>query len=365
MKYLQNLLALILSLALCNAMAQNTANNLRVLQIVPQTGVLANIGKEIAAVTQAVFDDFNKSNRSVQLRLTVKDDGNNAEQSTALARSFSDGAVAMLSCFGSVSCLAQAKVAQDRKIPLIGAIAGAASLRGPGNPWSYAVRASAAQEVKAALSYAQSSGFKQVMVYFQDDGFGRAYMGELDKLGPNYPGIELKRVSFPPAQPDYRALVNTPSVQTNALLLFANAAHSTALLKAWKERAALPFVFNMAGQANNLYAQQLLGYTGASAFAVVTPSPWEGRLPVQREYQRVIKAAGLSPSYLSFEAFLNARLLVEVVQDGSIRNAAELARQLSGKEIDLGGYLLNYSGERLGSRFVDMALLRSDGTYRH
>ena len=33
--------------------------------------------------------------------------------------------------------------------------------------------------------------------------------------------------------------------------------------------------------------------------------------------------------------------------------------------LDLGGYSVSYGGDKLGSNFTDLALLRSDGTYRH
>jgi hypothetical protein len=115
-----------------------------------------------------------------------------------------------------------------------------------------------------------------------------------------------------------------------------------------------------------LYATRLRGYTGASAFAVVTPSPWESKLTAQREYQRISKEAGLPLSYLGLEAFLNAKLLMDAVNKGNARSAADVTRYLAGaQEIDLGGYIVSYAGDRMGSRFTDLSLLRSDGTFKH
>ncbi len=44
----------------------------------------------------------------------------------------------------------------------------------------------------------------------------------------------------------------------------------------------------------------------------------------------------------------------------------ELVRRLdNAPRLDLGGYSGGYGGDKLSSNFTDLALLRSDGTYRH
>ncbi len=343
------------------------AQNLTVTQIVPLSGPLANVGKEISAVTQAVFDDHNKAARGAKLILAVQDDGNQPEKSAQLARDAAPTSLALLSCFGSVSCLSQHKVAMEAKLPLIGPIAGAAPLRGAQSGHTFAVRASASHEVQAALRYADTAGLTRLTAVIQDDGFGKSYAAELDKLQTDFPALSIKRVIFTPAKPDYKAMASDAIAQQgNALLLFANAVHSTSLLTAWKEQSSLPFVLNMAGQANNLYATRLRGYTGASAFAVVTPSPWASKLPMQREYQRIAKAAGIPLSYLGLEAFLNTQLLIEAVDKGNARNPGDVMRYLSNaKDIDLGGHVVSYAADRVGSRFTDLSLLKSDGTFKH
>jgi branched-chain amino acid transport system substrate-binding protein len=275
--------------------------------------------------------------------------------------------VAYLSCFGTVGCLAQQKVAAARRVPLVGAIAGAAPLRGPESGMSYAVRASAADELNALLKFAQTGSMSRIAVLVQDDGFGRAYASELDRLAATFATLKMERVVFNPATPDYQgAVAAMRKSEPKAVLLLANAAHSTAFLQAWRETASLPFVFNLAGQANALFASKLKGYAGAAAFVTVTPSPWSQRSTLQREYHRVATEAKLPLSYLGFEAFLNARFLIDSLQRSNARNAAQLARYLDGLESrDLGGLVVDYASRRHGSSYTDLAVLRSDGTYMH
>ncbi|MBP6665886.1 MAG: amino acid transporter, partial [Ottowia sp.] len=77
-------------------------------------------------------------------------------------------------------------------------------------------------------------------------------------------------------------------------------------------------------------------------------------------------SAGMAPSYLGFESYLNARALIEAVTQTKSPTKTELVRWLdNAPRLDLGGYSVSYGGDKLGSNFTDLALLRSDGTYRH
>lgn len=343
------------------------AQAVEVAQIVPLSGPLANVGKEVNAITQATLDDFNKDSKTTQIVLKTYDDGNVADKSTQLATQAMGSAQALVSCFGSVGCMAQQKVSAAAGVPLIGPIAGAAPLRGKAAATTYAVRASAATEVARLLGFASTMGLSEVAVLVQDDGFGRSYAAELDKLAAKHPTLKITRSTLNPAAPDYaKAAAELTAQSPKVLLLLANSAHSTQFLDAWKAKGALPFVLNLAGQANAQFASRMKGYVGAAAFATVTPSPWETRTNAQREYQRIAKSAGLTPSYLGFESYLNARALIEAVTQTKSPTKTELVRWLDNTpRLDLGGYTVSYGGDKLGSTFTDMALLRPDGTYRH
>lgn len=335
--------------------------------VVPQTGPLANVGKEVVSMTKAVFDDFNQRNTGIKLTLTALDDGNVAAQSTAQSRQAANSALALLSCFGSVSCLAQQKVAAETQVPLIGPIAGAAPLRGDNAQagLTFALRASAQDEVKRLMDFAGVMGMNRIAVLVQDDGFGQAYDAELKKVLPMVPGATVERRAFNPQGPNYDALATElGKTAPQALLLLANASHSSSFLQAWAKQRPLPFVLNLAGQANALFANRMKERKEAAvAFVTVTPSPWESKTELQRDYQRILQAAKLPPSYLSFEAYINARVLIDALTKGGATNRATLGRYLARTaNVDLGGFIAHPG---TGSHWTDLSLLRPDGSYRH
>jgi ABC-type branched-subunit amino acid transport system substrate-binding protein len=345
--------------------AGQAQESVRLGQIVPLSGPLANVGKEIATVTQAAIDQHNKTNR-LQIELLSQDDGNDALRSAEAVTALNGKVSGLVSCFGTVGCMAQMKAAQPLGLPLIGPIAGASALRGKQAPFVFAVRASAKEELVKLLSFAQSTGLSQLAVVIQDDGFGQAYWAEL-KNALVGSGIQIQSfVLLKPSAPDYSDIVtqlNKPTTQ--ALLLLANSTHSVGVLKVWRERNPMPFVMNLSGQANGLFANGLKGYAGAAAFVTVTPSPWEKKFAIQRDYQSAMLDAKITNySYLGFEAYLNARIAIDAVKRSKNRTPAAIKQTLSSTHFAQGGIELDFGDKAVG-RFTDLALLKPDGTFKH
>lgn len=346
------------------AVAQNEI--MRIGQIVPLTGPLSNVGKEITAVTQAAFDEHNAKSTTLKFELVTEDDGNNPERSAAAVTAIAGKTTALLSCFGTVGCMAQMKAAQSAKLPLIGPIAGAAQLRDKQAKFVYAVRASASDELNRLIRFAQTVGFTNLSVAVQDDGFGQGYLATLKPLLEGS-GLAIKELALiNPKAPDYDAVADgLRKSQTHALLLLANATHSVGVMKAWSAQAPLPFVLNLPGQTNSLFANGLKGYKGGASFATVTPSPWDVKMQIQRDYQLAMTNAKIQNlSYLGFESYINARIAIEAAKRASNRSSAAVAAVLDGGQISVSGWDWK-NVDPTQSRYTDLALLRPDGTFRH
>ena len=334
-------------------------------QIVPLSGGLANVGKEINEVTKATLAQHNSQSK-IQIELLTEDDGNQPDRSTAAVTALSNRVIGFVSCFGTVSCLAQMNATQDLNLPLIGPIAGAAPLRDKQAKHVFALRASATDELNRLVKFAQTAGFTQLAVAVQDDGFGQAYQKALTTVLEGS-GIQIKElVVFKPQSPNYDEI--TKSLQkspTNALLLLVNATHSVGLLKSLNKQAAYPFVLNLPGQANSLFANGLKEHKGGVAFATVTHSPWDKKLQIQRDYHATMTAAGISNySYLGFEAYINARLAIEAVVQSRQASASSLLATLDTGKFSIGGWAWR-KADPFASRFTDLATLTKDGSYKH
>ena len=356
---------LIFLLLACAPLLHAQSNTVRLGQIVPLSGGLANVGKEINDVTKATIARHNSQSK-LQIELLTEDDGNQPGRSTAAVAALSNRAIGFVSCFGTVSCLAQMQATQDLNLPLIGPIAGASQLRDKKARHVIAIRASATDEISRLIKFSQAVGFTQLTVAVQDDGFGQAYQRALAQVLEGS-GIQVKEIAlFSPQTPNYdaiaKALQKSPS---NALLLLANATHSVGILKSLNNQGAFPFVLNLPGQANAVFANGMKSYKGGVSFATVTHSPWEKKLQLQRDYHETMAAANISNySYLGFEAYMNARITIEAIVQSKQLTPSSLLGTLQTGQFSIGGWEWR-KADPYAARFTDLAILRADGTYRH
>jgi branched-chain amino acid transport system substrate-binding protein len=345
--------------------ASAKSQTVRIGQIVPLTGALANVGKEINSVTQAALAEHNASSK-LTIELVTEDDGNVPERSAAAVALLSPRTIGLLSCFGTVGCMSQMKAAESLKLPLLGPIAGASQLRDKQAKYVFAVRAAATDELTRLLKFSSAVGFKQLAVAVQDDGFGQGYLAALKTL-LNNSEVQIKElVVLDPKNPNYDAVAaSLQKSPTNATLLLVNATHSVGILNALKAKEVFPFVLNLPGQANAIYASGLKDYKGGASFSTVTPSPWETKLKIQRDYQAAMAAAKITKlSYLGFEAYINARIAIEAIKQNREQTPAGLTAVLESSQFNFSDWKWKHA-DPVATHFTDLALLRPDGTYKH
>jgi branched-chain amino acid transport system substrate-binding protein len=106
------LIGILLVTLLAAATAAASAQNIAIGQVLPLSGPLANVGKDIERATRAHFDVINQRGgiNGRKLELFSVDDGNDANKHTAAVATLLQerGVVAFVNCFGTVGCMAEA-----------------------------------------------------------------------------------------------------------------------------------------------------------------------------------------------------------------------------------------------------------------
>ncbi len=342
--------------------------------VLPLTGPLASTGNDIAQGSIAAIDRMNLAGgiKGQRIELIVEDDRFDAKLSEELARNMAKtkGASAFLSCFGTVNCLAIAKVAQETGVPLLGPIAGAQLLRDAKQTKVYSVRADASQEVGVLLKYLSAINQHTAAVIVQDDGFGNAYASAMQSVAAQYGFKPSLTITFDPKTPNYAQIAKRAAAGTAvpSVLLIANTVHSVGIIKALDDAKYYGQVLNLAGQANGGFVKGLSKYSQVAVFATVTPSPFGENSPAAQSYRTLWKTSNANDnySYIGFEAFLNAELLVAALKRSNGFSPAALDQALSSlNKVKL--YELNYSfagKQRQAASFTDLAVL-SEGTFKH
>jgi branched-chain amino acid transport system substrate-binding protein len=99
----------------------------------------------------------------------------------------------------------------------------------------------------------------------------------------------------------------------------------------------------------------------------VVPFPWYPGVPVVKEYQRILKAAGINEyNFGSLEGYLAAKVMVE----GLRRAGRDLTRERliaaleSMDNVDLGGFVVSFSRtSHAGSDYVELTMIGRDGSF--
>ena len=340
----------------------------------PLSGPNAAYGLDMRQTIQAYFDQLNKAGgiNGRKLELLALDDGYETERTLANTKTLisEKNVFSLLAYYGSSPTTeAMNGVFGPARVPLVGTISGATTLREPISTNANArlmfnVRASYADETEAIVNQLVSLGLKNIAVFYQNDGFGKSGLEGVTaalkkhKLAPSAVStVERNSVDVS------KAIEPIGKANPQAVIMVTLYKPTAAFVKAMKKSGQNPMFMTLSPVGTEQLVQELGPDARGIGISQVVPYPWNDVVPVVREYQKLAAKPG-SYSYYGMEAYLMARTMVE----GLKRSGREITREklLTALEsmgnVDFGGYRINYSPTtRLGSRFVELTVIGAGG----
>ncbi|MDD2990212.1 MAG: ABC transporter substrate-binding protein [Zoogloea sp.] len=337
----------------------------------PFSGPNGAYGKEMKEGAMAYFSQLNAAGgiHGKKVELVVLDDGYETEKTVANTRKLinEQKIFALMAYYGSSPTTEAMKVFSEARVPLLGTISGAGSLRSPVNRYMFHLRASYADETEAIVNHLVGLGITQIAVFYQNDGFGKS---GLDGVVATLARHKLKPVAV--------GSVERNSLDVGAAVTQIAKESPQAVIMATLYKPTVEFVRQMrkAGHTpqfstlSPIGADLLVAEMGAKeahgiGISQVMPYPWNDTTPVVKEYHKAIQAYAKHSnySYYGIEGFLNAKLMAEALKKvGREPTREKLVNTLEGSNFDLGGYRVGYSpASHNGSRFVDLTVLGRDG----
>jgi ABC-type branched-subunit amino acid transport system substrate-binding protein len=377
MKFLKRLLALSLIAGSAHILAADPGisdNTITLGMSSPFSGTNGAYGLEMRQTIEAYFEQLNKAGgvNGRKLELVAIDDGYETDRSIANSKSLIEEkkVFALLAYYGSSPTTeSMNKIFGPAKVPLVGTISGAGTLREPvsANPnsrYMFNVRASYADETDAIVNQLVSLGLKSIAVFYQNDGFGKSGLDGVTSalkkhnLTPSAVGT-VERNSVDVAKAVESISKNTPQ----AVIMVTLSKPTTAFVKAMKKSGQNPMLMTL----SPVGAEQLVQDLGAEARGIgisqVVPYPWNDTIPVVRDYQKLV-GGKTGFTYYALEGYLMARVMVEgIKRAGKDLTREKLVGALEGlNNNDLGGYRVTYGGSnRQGSRFVELTVVGPGG----
>jgi ABC-type branched-subunit amino acid transport system substrate-binding protein len=341
---------------------------------VPLSGPNGAYGVDMRQTIQAYFEQINKSGgiNGRKLELVALDDGYETEKTVANTKTLLNDkhAFALLAYYGSSPTTeAMNGVFGPARVPLVGTISGAATLREPlssnaNSRYMFNVRASYADETEAIVNQLVSLGLKSIAVFYQNDGFGKSGLDGVTaalkkhNLAPTAVGtVERNSVDVS------KALEPITKANPQAVIMVSLYKPTAAFVKAMKKAGQNPMFMTLSPVGTEQLVQELGPDARGIGISQVVPYPWNDVVPVVRDYQKLVAKPG-NYSYYGMEAYLMARTMVEGLRrTGKDLSRDKLTSTLEGMSgVDLGGYRVNYgSNTRQGSRFVELTVVGPGG----
>lgn len=307
-----------------------------------------------------------------QLVIRVADDEAKPEQAEALAHQLVADGVFLL--FGSIEggpSNAVMKAAIAKNVPFFAPMAGSPTLRRPLQPLVFPVRAEHRDEFRALLAHGHSLGMRRAAFLQSDTEVGRLHLANVQRACADL-GLQAP-LALPVGNEVSDAQIDTQVQQMREArieLLFNHGSIGVyeRLIRALR-KAGLGTACYGVNSGSAQLAKRLGELSHGMLFTQVVPSPWERKTALTREYQADFRAAFPDPefSYGSLEGYLSVRALAEALRrSGRELTRPGFVRALETASLEVAGFKLRYTREeRIGSTFVDTALVTRDGRFRH
>jgi branched-chain amino acid transport system substrate-binding protein len=283
--------------------------------------------------------------------------------------------VALLSPIGSAALkrMLDDKLLDNADVVVMNAIPGAESLRNPGHAKLFHIRAGDRQQIEKIVAHARTLGMTRLSVLYQDLPIGSSGMAMAQQAASSTGGMQLQGV---------QATTDAAALAAASHQVAAQSVHGVLVLGAPRFMADGVASLRKAGVSQAIFVLsyvpaglivKLAGADGARGVGIAQtyPNPNGRTLPLHREFQSAMKAEfpqlqEYSPFHL--EGYLSARTVAEALRRSKDKelNAVTLAKALPAMgEVDFGGFRIDFSKGNVGSRFVDIGVIGSDGKLRY
>lgn len=339
--------ALLLASLTSSAVAESgvTATEVKIGMANALSGPTAGLGQGIKSGSEAYFKKVNAAGgvNGRKITLVSEDDGYDPPRTAAATEKLikKDNVFALFGYVGTPTSKAALPLAVDNGVPFFAPFTGAEFLRAPVNKYVFNIRSSYFNEIEMQVDrLIADAGATKFGLFYQEDTYG--------KVGKE--GLQLalqKRKMSIAAEGFYTR--NTEDVDAGLAALLAARPEAVLMVGTYKACAALvqkahaagykPKFFNLSfvGTANFIKAA---GDAAEGTYITqVVPSPFDDSIPIVKQYQADMKAAGASEfDYTSLEGYIDAVALVEGLKKaGPDLTRAGFLAALEKMSVNLGG----------------------------
>ncbi len=312
------------------------------------------LGKGMKAGMEAYFKYVNNELGGVngrKIRLISYDDGYEPIRCIEQTRKLiNEGVFALIGYVGTPTSKAVVPIAEENKIPYIGAFTGAEFLRNPVRHYVINVRGSYYDETEGLVKHlTEDLGIKRIACFYQNDSYGQAGLNGVKRA------LKRRNMSLV-AEGTYQR--NTLAVKGGLARIKVENPEAVIMIGAYAPCAEFIKLAKKIGMNDVKFCN--ISFVGSDALAKalgeagdgviisqVVPFPWNKSIPLVAEYHRLLsKYSPQQPAgFVSLEGFMVAKFFVQALRAcGSEITREGLISAIERKgNFDLGGVTLTFS----------------------
>jgi branched-chain amino acid transport system substrate-binding protein len=337
-------------------------------QSVALTGPAQQLGLDMQLGASIYFNHVNRTGGVNGRRIVLKtlDDGYEATRAAENTRKLinDEKVFALFGYVGTPTSQASLPIFTEAHVPFVGPFTGAELLRNPVNPYVFNVRASYFDETEAIVQHLTAMSVNRIAVFYQNDAYGQAGLAgveralkkrNLEVIGKGT--VERNTVEVK------KAVEEIKKASPQAVVMIGAYKGCAAFIRDMKQAGANPTFWNVSFVGSKALAKELDKEGRGVQISQVVPFPWDGSVPVVKEYQKLLAEAKGEPGFGTLEGFIAAKVMVEglrragknLSREGFIRAMETL------QDYDVGGFKVSFGpGKRSGSQFVDLTIISRD-----
>ncbi|MCJ0763264.1 ABC transporter substrate-binding protein [Variovorax terrae] len=332
------------------------------------TGPLAELAPDITHAAQAYFDAVNAGGgvNGRRIRTVVLDDGYQPANTLKTVRQLveDEQVFALYSMTGTANVAGVLPMLAGEKppVPVFAPFTGADVVRYPAMNNVFHIRASYADELEKLVQHLTTIGVQRIGVLWINNGMGQDGMAGIEKAMRKRAMKPYATASIQPDGSDTeKAVAELHDKRPEVIVMITTGVPTVSFIKSYnKLRKGMRFyTLSVMGTQATLRA---LGPDGVGVVVTsVVPFPWSQSSVLAREYRASMQKAGYDNlSFLGFESYINAKVLVEGLRRaGRDLTRAKFISALEGmRQLNLGGFEVGFSREsHQGSRFVELTII--------
>jgi ABC-type branched-subunit amino acid transport system substrate-binding protein len=337
-------------------------------QSAPFSGPSAQLGQEYRQGAEAWFAEVNRRGgiHGRPIRLVSRDDRYEPELTLRNTRQLleQDRVLALFGYVGTPTSKAVLPLVERERVPFVAPLSGAQALRQPLRATVFHLRAGYQAEIDQLVDALVRDARHRIAVLAQNDAFGDDGLAASEQALARHglKPVATARVERNSSQVGV-AVARIARARPSGVIIIAAYPGSAAFSRELRRRRSPAQLMNVSFVGTRGLQDALPGGEASGiGITQVVPFPWNRRLPVVADYQRLMQRRSpmASFSFTSLEGFLAARMVTEGLARAGPRPSREaLMRGLESiRQLNLGGFALDLGPkDREASTFTDLTFL--------